>query len=133
MRYACPLKRTLSPHIFSGIHILFICVFNALTLCKYRVYFALNCFCGVITLCENAGQISVELCVTAEDKSAQSITSICYALQAKPETHTQTELFITLLTLFQFSFSILKKKDISYCISFKEKQENSIYDYQRII
>ena len=71
--------------------------------------------------------------LSAEDKSARSITSIRYALQAKLETHTQTELFITLLTLFQFSFSILKKKDISYCISFKEEQENSIYDYQRII
>ena len=58
------LEDSIDPHIFSGIHILFISAFNAFTLCKFGDYFALELFCGVITLCENAGQISAELCVT---------------------------------------------------------------------
>ena len=52
------------PHISSEIQSYFITAFIALTLCKFRAYFALKWFNGVITLCENAGQISAELSVT---------------------------------------------------------------------
>ncbi len=58
------LRGLYHPHISSGIQSRFISVFNAFTLCKFVACFALELFCGVITLCENAGQISVELCVT---------------------------------------------------------------------
>ena len=64
MRYACPLKRTLLNLTISAEFIFFfIYIFITLTLCKYGVYFALNRFSGVITLCENAGH-SAELSVT---------------------------------------------------------------------
>ena len=48
-------KKTLSnQYIFIRIEMLFISDFNVLILCKYEAYFALNLFCGVITLCKNA-------------------------------------------------------------------------------
>ena len=65
MRYACPRWRTLSNPTFSAEFIsFFICVFSTLTLCKFGAYFVLNWLCGVIALCENAGQISAELSMT---------------------------------------------------------------------
>ena len=63
-------KKTLSnQYIFIKIEILFISNFNAFTLCKYEAYFALNLFCGVITLCKNAWHKSLTVPTGASEIS----------------------------------------------------------------
>ena len=63
-------KKTLSnQHIFIRIEMLFNSDFNTVTLCKYEAYFALNLFCGIITLCKNAWHKSLTVPTGASEIS----------------------------------------------------------------